>query len=163
MKKLIIPILLLASLSCQSNEQKNDNSTPPQQQTETSTTPVENTTTSTVQNTSQDGQVKLEPFTIKLNLSNELKEKLASSGETVIFSVSITTSAELTKDQEKALKEYFDEKHSGIFADAEKESKNGESVVFDNIMIDKKVLDVLGEQNINVDVNIYSGRKVFQN
>lgn len=107
-------------------------------------------------------RVPLTSFAVHLVFTEALEEML-SSGESVILSFTVTPLNELTPAQERKLKAFMGEKEEYIVADYEMEITEERMIDIENIYIDTEVLEIIGEDNLMVSMNIYSGRKVYSN
>lgn len=102
-------------------------------------------------------EVTAPSFEIAVELSDKAKEKLEKTKETIIVDVLFTgepksrAKVELTEDGQY------------ILASSTKEIKPGELATFKNIKISQEMLDNLTDKDFEVAVNVYTGRRVFQN
>lgn len=104
-----------------------------------------------------DDAVILSPFEIEVSLSPKAREKIIADKETIIISIYFTG---IPKDSSTAK---FEEDGSFYVASAEKELLYGQVARFDSIRIPKIIYDQLSNKDIDLGVNVYSGRKSSQN
>ncbi len=93
------------------------------------------------------------PFEIAISLSPRAEEKLAKGRETIIVDVFFNGTP---KDSAHAK---FEEDGSFYVASAKKEIIYGQVAKFDGITFSKKIYDQLADKDIDLGVNVYSGRK----
>jgi hypothetical protein len=97
--------------------------------------------------------VTIAPFEIGVILSPKATAAINKGKETIIISLSFTGTP---KDSSKAS---FQEDGSFFVASAEKEISYGQVAQFNNIKFSKKLYDRLADKDIDMDVNVFSGRK----
>lgn len=157
MKKLIIPIICMSLFSCQNN--KNDKPTSIDKTQTEKKSEVKNT-----DSTTQAGQVALEPFNIELNLTPVLLEQMKSAGEVVEISISVSHNYESDNNISQSIQKYLDEKGTAEFTNVTKQVGPDEKTVkIEGISIDKKVIDLIGLEHLQIEINTFSGRKAFEN
>ncbi len=93
------------------------------------------------------------PFEIGISLSPKAEKKLAKGKETLIVDVFFTGTP---KDSSQVK---IEEDGSFYVASARKEIFYGQVARFDSIKFSKKIYDQLAEKDIDLNVNVYSGRK----
>jgi hypothetical protein len=93
------------------------------------------------------------PFEIGVSLSPKAEERITKSNETIIVQVSFSGTP---KDSANAT---FEEDGSFFVATASVEMKCGETARFDHIKFSKIIYEQLADKNIDLDVNVWSGRK----
>jgi len=92
-------------------------------------------------------------FEIALNLSPKAAEKITKARETIIVSVFFNG----TPKDSSASK--LEEDGSFYVSHAEKEIAYGQVARFDSIKFPRKIYDQLADKDIDMTVNVYSGRK----
>ena len=153
MKKLLAKLLLTSILlSCANNDsQKKD--------LLKDSTPVVTTNKNTDSLTSDNyfkisnDSITILPFEIQVSLSPKAEERITKSKETIIIDVFFTGTP---KDSFHAK---LEEDGSFYVASAKKEIFYGQTAKFDNITFSKQIYDQLADKNIDLGVNVYSGRK----
>lgn len=100
--------------------------------------------------------VLIPPFEIEVSLSPKAEEKLTKGKETIIVDVFFTGTP---KDSSHAK---FEEDGSFYVTSAKKEIFYGQVAKFDSIKFSKKIYDQLADKDIDLGVNVYSGRKSSQ-
>ena len=97
--------------------------------------------------------VIIPPFEIELSLSPRATEKITKARETIIVNVFFNGTP---KDSSKSK---LEEDGSFYVSYAEKEIVYGQVARFDSIKFPKKIYDQLADKDIDMTVNVYSGRK----
>lgn len=146
------PLIFLVTLffSCQSNEKSsNSNSKNIQQE-------------KTIEKGKSD-KITLKPITLELDFTQALQDKLISSGEVVNLMVIVSTNYEWSEDEKIEFKDLLSEKEEMILSSTTIETSMKQNVIVDNIVLDKKLYEKLGEEKLQIEINIFSGRKVFEN
>ncbi|HEV8506544.1 MAG TPA: hypothetical protein VGQ53_14130 [Chitinophagaceae bacterium] len=100
--------------------------------------------------------VVLSPFEIEVGLSPKASEKIMADKETIIISIYFTG---IPKDSSTAK---FEEDGSFYVASVDKEIQYGQVARFDSIRIPLRIFDQLRNKDIDLGVNVYSGRKSSQ-
>ena len=98
----------------------------------------------------------ISPFEIEVSLSPKAKEKIIAEKETIIVDVFFTG---IPKDNSHTK---FEEDGSFYVVSAQKEILYGQVASFDSIKFSKKIYDQLANKDIELGVNVYSGRKSSQ-
>jgi hypothetical protein len=101
--------------------------------------------------------VAILPFEIKVSLSPKARDRMTKGGETIIVFVFFEGRP---KDSSKAK---FEEDGSFFVASSRREIQYGQVARFDSIKFSKAIYDQLADKDIDVDVNVVSGRKSDQN
>lgn len=155
MKKISILLLSVFIFSCQSKENKttNDNTS--------ISTDSKKLTNSSNENNSE--KVTLKPIILEFKFTPALEEKLKSSSENIEMSVFLSTDYEWSEEDKKEFNDIFTEKEEVILASKTLQTPMTNSIIIDGINLDKKIFEKIGEEKILVEINIYSGRKVFEN
>ncbi len=153
MKKFLIYVsLTLAAVSCNSNKTK-----PADTKTDTSggKNSVNNTENSLPEAwfRSNKDSILIEPFDIELSLSPKAVARLQKGNETIIVA------ADLSGTPKDSSKVTLEEDGSFFVASVSKEIHYGDPVRFDNIKFPKKIYDELADKNIDLGINVYTGRK----
>jgi hypothetical protein len=157
MTRQLTSLLLLSTLlSCSSNDRQQ---------------PAGKTKDSTSQNATDTGSkasvageyfqigrdsITILPFEIGISLSAKAQEKLKRGHETIIVSVFLTGKP---KDSSAVT---LSEDGSFNVASAQKEISYGQTARFDGIKFPKKIYDELADKDIDLGVNVYSGRRTFR-
>lgn len=163
MKKIFFALPLCILLSCQ-NTPSASSTTPVKENTQNSNSaPTADAKTTTESSSVANGKIKLNPIKVKFELESAIAEKMKNAGEVIEVTLNITTSKELNSKEQKQLSKYFSEKYEGIFAESVLQASVGEEMVFDNVTIDEEIMKVLNEEDLEIQLNIYSGRKSFEN
>jgi len=97
------------------------------------------------------------PFEIAVTLSPKAEEKMKQGKETAIVFVFFTGTP---KDSAAA---HFEEDGSFFVTSARKEIVYGEVARFDSIKFSKEIYDQLADKDIDLGINVYSGRKSSEN
>ena len=93
------------------------------------------------------------PFEIEISLSHRAREKMENNGETIVVSAVFTGTP---KDSAGAK---FGEDGSFYVASADIEIPYGQIARFDSIKFSKILYDQLANKDIELGVNVFSGRK----
>ena len=156
MKKMIAVILLGGLvISCANNDKQKKDSL------------EKDTTIAVTETNSQDSlpesyyklsgdTIGIQPFDIEIKLSPKAREKIEKSKETIIVDVFFTGTP---KD---GIKVELEEDGSFFVTSSKIEMLYGEVARFDNITFSKKIYDQLADKDIDLGVNVYSGRKSSQ-
>ena len=97
--------------------------------------------------------VLVPPFEIEISLTPKAKERIVTSKETIIVAVFLEGKP---KDSAKA---HFEEDGSFFVGSAKKEISFGQIARIDNLRFPKKIYDQLVDKDVDLTVNVYSGRK----
>ncbi len=93
------------------------------------------------------------PFEIAVALSPKAQERLKKGNETIIVN------AFFTGDPKSSAHAKLQEDGSFYVASGEKEIHYGETARFDSIRFSKKIFEQLADKDIDLGINVYSGRK----
>lgn len=93
------------------------------------------------------------PFEIEVRLSTKAEERITKGKETIIVHVFFEGTP---KDSSHA---ELEEDGSFFVASAKKEILYGQVAKFDNIKFSKKIYNQLADKDIDLGVNVYTGRK----
>jgi hypothetical protein len=107
--------------------------------------------------TQQGDSVLVPPFEIEVALSPKAKERIINSNETIVIDVFLEGTP---KNPSKA---HLEEDGSFYVGAAKREISYGQIARFDNLKFPKKIYDQLADKDVDVTVNIYTGRKSSQN
>jgi hypothetical protein len=155
--KLLINILLTLSLfSCANNDkQKNANSAKDTSDVVSNIKSAVSPTNDNYFNIAEDS-ITILPFEIEVVLSPKAEERITKGKETIIVDVFFTGTP---KDSSLA---ELEEDGSFFVASAKKEILYGQVAKFDKIKFSKKIYNQLTDKDIDLGVNVYSGRKSSQ-
>jgi hypothetical protein len=101
--------------------------------------------------------VVVPPFEIEIALSPKAKERIVNSNETIIVDISLEG---IPKDSSNA---HFEEDGSFYVGSFKKEISYGQIARFDNLKFSRKIYDQLADKDVDLSVNVYSGRKSSSN
>ena len=156
MTKPLISILFTLSLfSCANNDNQNNSNL-------TTDTTVVSSSKSVVSLTNDNyfrigkDSITILPFEIGVILSPKAEERITKGKETIIVHVFFTGTP---KDSSQA---ELEEDGSFFVSSAKKEILYGEVARFDSIKFPKKIYNQLADKDIDLGVNVYSGRKSSQ-
>jgi hypothetical protein len=96
------------------------------------------------------------PFEIEVKLSPKAKERIVNSNETIIIDVFLEGTP---KNPSKA---HLEEDGSFFVGTAKREISYGQIARFDNLKFPKKIYDQLADKDVDLTVNVYTGRKSSQ-
>lgn len=134
------------------------------------TTTPNGTNTDTEQNDSSDiedyllmevTKVGIPGFDISIDFSEKAYQKLHEANESVIASLAFTSDSFDSSELPKSLKK-FDEINGlnlGVFDFETEEITNPMVIHAENMSFSKELYEVLNNKDINLNVNVYSGRK----
>jgi hypothetical protein len=94
------------------------------------------------------------PFEIEISLSPKAKKRITDSSETIIVDVLLSGTP---KDSSN-----LDEMGSFFVGSAEREITYGQIARFDNVKFPKKMYDELADKDVDLNLNVYTGRKSSQ-
>ncbi len=97
------------------------------------------------------------PFEIEISLSPKAKERIVDSNETIIVDISLEGTP---KDSSKVR---LEEDGSFYVGSSTKEISYGQIARFDHLKFPKKIYDQLADKDVDLSVNVYSGRKSSPN
>ena len=97
------------------------------------------------------------PFEIEISLSPKAKERIVDSNETIIVDISLEGTP---KDSSKV---HLEEDGSFYVGSSTKEISYGQIARFDHLKFPKKIYDQLADKDVDLSVNVYSGRKSSPN
>jgi len=150
---ILIAIAILVS-SCSNNDtQKAGN---PSKDSSASITKKEKSPVINGAYTMEGDSVTILPFEIDLSLSPKAAAKINHDKETIIVSVYFNGTPK--KNSNAVLQE----DGSFFVASAEKEITYGQPVIFDAIKFSKEIYEQLEDKDVDMTVNVYSGRKSSQ-
>ncbi len=154
MTKLLTTLLLITTLLSCNNKDKQKN-TDPIEDTTVNVTTDKNTDNSIADPYYRIGEdsVTILPFEIEVTLSPKAVDKITKSKETIIVDVFFNGAP---KDSSSVT---LEEDGSFFVTAAKKEIVYGEVAKFDDIKFSKAIYSQLADKNIDVSVNVYSGRK----
>jgi len=153
MTKFLISVSLALILSsCANNDKpKNTNST---EDTSSVASNNKNTANPTDNYFKIDkDSIAILPFEIEVTLSPKAEERITKGKETIIVDVFFTG---IPKDNSIA---ELEEDGSFFVASAKKEILYGQVAKFDSIKFSKKIYNQLADKDVDLGVNVYSGRK----
>jgi hypothetical protein len=107
--------------------------------------------------TLQGDSVVVPPFEIEVALSSKAKERIVNSNETIVIDVFLEG---IPKDSSKV---HLEEDGSFYVGSAEREIIYGQVASFDNLKFPKKIYDQLADKDVELNLNVYTGRKSSQN
>jgi hypothetical protein len=100
--------------------------------------------------------VEIPPFEVELSLSQKAEAKLKEGKETIIVRAFFTG-----QPKDTSLREF--QKHGEIFiTSSEKELFEARLAKFSGVRFSKKEYNSLSNKNISVTINVFSGRKFYQ-
>jgi len=124
-------------------------------------TPIKKSYTTTVKKlgfyTLEGDSVLVPSFEIEIALSPKAKTRIVDSNETIIIGVFLEGTP---KDSSKV---ELEEDGSFYVGSAEREISYGQIARFDNLKFPKKIYDQLADKDVDLIVNIFTGRKSSQN
>ena len=149
--KYLIPILLLLLASC--NEAKEEKKDQKQQQNSKDSTSNKDTLAK-----AESDSIVMPSFTIELQLSEEVLAKTYENGETIIVLADF-----LGDPIDTTIDDYDYQSMGKLPIGSEKiELSNGTSAAFHQVKFAQSTLDQLKSQDIEVSINIYTGRKTVK-
>lgn len=107
--------------------------------------------------TLQDDSLVIPPFEIAIALSAKAKERISNSGETIIVRIFLEG---VPGDSSKI---QLGDDGSFFVGDAEKEITYGQIARFEKVKFPKKIYDQLAVKDVDLTVNVYTGRKTSPN
>lgn len=107
--------------------------------------------------TLEGDSVVVPPFEIEVLLSPNAKERIVSGNETIIVAAFLQGTP---KDPSKA---QLAEDGSFFVGSAEREISYGQIAGFDKLKFSKKIYDQLADKDVDLTVNIYTGRRSSPN
>ena len=153
----ILTVYLTALLFSCNNPGKNETKQPPVQDTTnkavTAQEPVRFTAPKIELYMLDGDSVLVPPFEIEVPLSPKAKERIVSKNETIIIAIFLEGKP---KDPATA---HFEEDGSFFVGSATREISYGQTARFDNLKFPKKIYDQLADKDVDLTVNIYTGRK----
>lgn len=161
MIKCLLTVLILAVLfSCKSNDTPQTKSTSSQ---DASTKNISSEKQDTVAlkklgfYTLDSDSVVVPSFEIEISLSPKAKERIVNSNETIVVDIFLEG---IPKDSSKV---HLEEDGSFYVGSSKKEISYGQIARFDNLKFSKKISDQLADKDVDLTVNVYTGRKSSQN
>lgn len=150
-KHLLIFMLLFLG-ACTNNSNNHTNGTTADEKT--GSKDAEKTTATEFGYFKPDGDSLVIPsFEIEVNLSPKAKEKLKKDNETIIVSASF-----IGMPKDTTSENFQDSGEMGI-AGKDIEIRNGSIAKFENIRFPKSVYDSLSDKDIQLLINVFSGRR----
>jgi hypothetical protein len=152
--------LLTFLLSCKSPDTSNAENTTKQDTIKREISSKNSDTTSIKKlgfYTLEGDSVVVPPFEIEVLLSPKAKNRIVNSNETIIIDIFLEGTP---KDPKKA---HLEEDGSFYVGAAKREIVYGQVARFDNLKFPKKLYDQLADKDVDLTVNIYTGRKSSQN
>jgi hypothetical protein len=107
--------------------------------------------------TLEGDSILVPPFEIEVALSPKAKDRIVNSNETIVIDVFLEGTP---KDPSKV---HLEEDDSFYVGAAKREISYGQIARFDNLKFPKKIYDQLADKDVDLTVNIYTGRKSSQN
>lgn len=161
MKKFCLTVSILCILSsCKSPDPPKVKNVSTQHTTKREV-PVKSSDTTSIKKlgfyTLKGHSVVVPPFEIEVSLSPKAKNRIVDSNETIVIHVFLEG---IPKDPTKA---HLEEDGSFYVGAAKKEIVYGQVARFDNLKFPKKIYDQLADKDVDLTVNIYTGRKSSQN
>jgi hypothetical protein len=101
----------------------------------------------------QGDSVLVPPFEIEISLSSKAKERIINTNETIIIDVF------LEGTPKNPSKVHLEEDGSFFVGSAKREISYGQIASFDNLKFPKKIFDQLAYKDVDLTVNVYTGRK----
>ncbi len=153
---LTIFLLISTLLSCNNND-KQENSSPTKDSVKINTAnkSADNRTSTNYFKIGKDS-ITILPFEIEVSLSPKAKERITKGKETLIVAVFFTGTPKDSSNAE------LEEDGSFFVASAKKEILYGQVAKFDNIKFPIKIYNQLADKDIDLSVDVYSGRKSSQ-
>lgn len=102
---------------------------------------------------SASDSITIAPFDIEVSLSPKAAARMKKGGETIIVDVAFTGTPKPNVNAK------LEEDGSFFVATAQKEITNWQIASFKGLKFSRKIYDQLADKNIDLGVNVYSGRK----
>ena len=106
--------------------------------------------------TVQGDSLLVPPFEIEISLSSKAKERIVNSKETIIIDVF------LEGTPKNSSKVHLEEDGSFYVGSAKREISYGQVARFDNLKFPRKIYNQLADKDVDLTVNVYTGRKSSQ-
>jgi hypothetical protein len=147
-------LTLVLVLSCQMNNKKSNNDDIKNTETVVRKEEISDTMAQDKYFIIEQDSILVLPFEIAVNLSPKAKDKILKDHETIIVAVSFTGEPKASTPSD-----FFSEDGLFYVASERKEINYGQNAKFDQIKFSTKVYNELSDKDIDVTVNVYSGRK----
>lgn len=92
------------------------------------------------------------PFEVEVTLSPKASERISKTNETIVVDVL------LQGTPRKGIKAHLEEDGSFYVGSASREIRPGQVARIDNLSFSKKIYDQLEDKDVDVNINVYTGR-----